>query len=431
MKVLHFALSDYGGAGTAAVRLHVGMAAAGVDSRLLVLRKSRADIDGVIAVPAFNRLAYDFNSRVADRWVKRGARRLPRSKYFYADFNHGLLSPNLIETVAFRPDFLIAHSVSGYVPAELLGRISREWRIPALWYFMDMGALTGGCHFAFDCNAYLSRCGGCPAIGSTAEADWSRTMWLRRHNAIESSHIVGVAPNCWVERQARASGLFRNRQISKIELSIDLEKYASPDRKAARRSLGIPEEGQAIFFGAHFAAEERKGLRYLAEALKVLQHSRKKSGGQPYLITAGSENAAHSFEFPFSRYHIGYLNAQTTLPLAYGAADVFVSPAIEDSGPMMILESLSCGTPVVSFDMGVARDVLEDGRTGYVAALRDVSGLAAGIAAVLDMAPGRYQEMRIRCRQMAEKRFAPHVQASAFIDLMRSLKPVTQNLESV
>ena len=165
-------------------------------------------------------------------------------------------------------------------------------------------------------------------------------------------------------------------------------------------------------------------MHYLAEALKLMSASYANSGKSvsPYLITAGSETASQSYNFPFARYHVGYLDAQTTLPLAYGAADVFVSPAIEDSGPMMILESLSCGTPVVSFDMGVARDVLVEGVTGHVATLRDVRALASGIARVLDLPPDHYQKMRLQCRQMAEQRFAPRVQASAFIDLMHSLR---------
>lgn len=417
-------MSDFGGAGAAAVRLHAGMQAAGADSRMLVLRQSRGDVDGVVSIPAINRLAYDFNSRVTDRWVKRGSRRFMRSKYFYPDFNHGLLSPTLIEKASFRPDFLVAHSVSGYVPAGLLSRISREWQIPALWYFMDMGPLTGGCHFAFDCNGYLTRCGNCPAIGSSSESDWSRRFWLRRHDAIEHSHIVGVAPNSWLERQARASGLFRDKPIHRIELSIDLEKYAPVDRVAARRALGVPEDGQAIFFGAHFAEEERKGVRYLLQSLEVLREARIRSGiASPlFLITAGSGLAANSMRFPFPHYHVGFLDAQSTLPLAYGAADVFVSPAIEDSGPMMILESLSCGTPVVSFDMGVARDVIEAGLTGNVAGLRDVPGLAAGIGNVLDATSGHYRKMRAECRSLAERRFAPRVQAEAFLKLMQSLQ---------
>lgn len=416
-------MSDFGGAGAAAVRLHAGMQAAGADSRMLVLRQSRGDVDGVVSIPAINRLAYDFTSRVTDRWVKRGSRRFMRSKYFYPDFNHGLLSPRLIEKTSIRPDFLVAHSVSGYVPATLLGRISRQWQIPAFWYFMDMGPLTGGCHFAFDCNGYLTRCGNCPAIGSSSEMDWSRKFWLRRHEAIEHSHIVGVAPNSWLERQARASGLFRNKPIHRIELSIDLEKFSLVDRVVARRALEVPEDGQAIFFGAHFAQEERKGVRYLVEALEVLLEARINAGitSPLFLITAGSGLAANSMRFPFPHYHIGFLDAQSTLPLAYGAADVFVSPAIEDSGPMMILESLSCGTPVVSFDMGVARDVIEDGLTGSMAKLRDVRGLASGIGSVLNASAANYLKMRAACRSLAERRFAPRVQANAFLKLMQSL----------
>lgn len=42
----------------------------------------------------------------------------------------------------------------------------------------------------------------------------------------------------------------------------------------------------------------------------------------------------------------------------YCAADVFMSTTIADSGPMMVNYSIACGTPVVSFPIGVAQDLV-------------------------------------------------------------------------
>ncbi len=32
-----------------------------------------------------------------------------------------------------------------------------------LLYMMDMAPMTGGCHYAWDCEKYKMKCGGCPA----------------------------------------------------------------------------------------------------------------------------------------------------------------------------------------------------------------------------------------------------------------------------
>jgi glycosyltransferase involved in cell wall biosynthesis len=424
MKVLHFSVSDFGGAGTAAFRLHQALLAEGVDSSLLVTNRSRTESERVFVAPFLNRMAYKLLSRITDRWVKGSARSSARARYFYSDFNHSLLSASSIEQLGLKPDVIVAHSSAGFVSAARLAKMSAAWGVPLVWYLMDMGSLTGGCHFAFDCEAYFRQCGLCPALQSDKENDWSRHFWAERRHAAQVSAGVVVAPNQWLARQARQSGVFSGSPLHTIELSIDLERYRPDDRRSARRALGLPEDGRYIFFGAHYADEERKGVHYLIEALNLLHQRLEGSGlGQmPTIITAGSALAATSLQLPFPHFHLGLLDAETRLPLAYQAADVFVSPAIEDSGPMMILESLACGTPVAAFDMGVAKDVLVEGETGYVARLKDASDLAEGIGRILLEDTLAAQKMSNACRELAEARLAPRVQAQAFAKLFSFLK---------
>ena len=54
----------------------------------------------------------------------------------------------------------------------------------------------------------------------------------------------------------------------------------------------------------------------------------------------------------------GPINAPLELSKFYSVADVFLITSLSESVPLTLLESLSCGTPVVSTDVGVARDVL-------------------------------------------------------------------------
>ena len=419
MKVLNFSLSDWGGAGTAAFRLHRALLAEGVESSMLVQHRSRSTDEGVFSSPGFNHFAYEFLSRISDRVIKGRARPSARARYFYSDFNHSLLTARAVERMGLKPDVIVAHSAAGFVSAAALARMSQAWNVPLVWHLMDMGWLTGGCHFAFDCDAYLRQCGRCPALQSARDRDWSRHFWDVRRWAVEQSCGVVVAPNKWLASQCAQSSLFADRPIHSIELSIDLDTYRPQDRRAARRALGLQEDGQYIFFGAHYADEERKGIRYLVEALNIV-HQRLRAGGpgkMPVIITAGNSLAASTLELPFPHHHLGMLDADTRLPLAYQAVDLFVSPAVEDSGPMMVLESLACGTPVAAFDMGVARDVLFDGKTGYVARIKDAADLATGIERILSGNVSDWLRMGEACRELAVARFAPRTQARAFSQL--------------
>ena len=67
------------------------------------------------------------------------------------------------------------------------------------------------------------------------------------------------------------------------------------------------------------------------------------------------------------------------LSQAYSAADVFVSLSREDVGPMTIVESLLCGTPVVAFQVGLAPEVIEQYATGIISHCFDTDSIVRGI----------------------------------------------------
>ena len=71
---------------------------------------------------------------------------------------------------------------------------------------------------------------------------------------------------------------------------------------------------------------------------------------------------------------LGFVRDQRLMALAYQAADVFVCPSVEDAGPMMIIESLSCHTPAVAFRVVGSHEAILSGVTGIV--IEDISAAA-------------------------------------------------------
>ena len=116
------------------------------------------------------------------------------------------------------------------------------------------------------------------------------------------------------------------------------------------------------------------------------------------MLIAGHGVDGFTNEIPFDYTYVGYLSVDHDLPEAFRAADVFVCPSIEDSGPMMINQSIMSGTPVAAFEMGVALDLVHTGETGYRAKLRDSSDLARGIHEILSLPERDFEKMRMNCR---------------------------------
>nr|NLU58809.1 glycosyltransferase [Pseudomonas sp. BIGb0427] len=77
-----------------------------------------------------------------------------------------------------------------------------------------------------------------------------------------------------------------------------------------------------------------------------------------------------------------YCQGDAALAALYRKADLFVSTSIEDAGPMMVGEALMCGVPVVAFDVGIATELVEEGRNGFIVDRLDVRQMAARILSV-------------------------------------------------
>jgi glycosyltransferase involved in cell wall biosynthesis len=81
---------------------------------------------------------------------------------------------------------------------------------------------------------------------------------------------------------------------------------------------------------------------------------------------------------------------------------------------LVMIEAMSCGTPVIAFNRGSVPEVIEDGLTGFI-----VEGDAAAIAAVgcldrLDRATVRARfEQRFTARRMAEDYLAAYSRLAA------------------
>ena len=70
----------------------------------------------------------------------------------------------------------------------------------------------------------------------------------------------------------------------------------------------------------------------------------------------------------------------------------------------MVNQSLSCGTPIISFNIGTAIDMVLEQDTGYCARLRDAADMAKGMMQLFSSTEERYQEICTNCRNIALER---------------------------
>jgi glycosyltransferase involved in cell wall biosynthesis len=101
-------------------------------------------------------------------------------------------------------------------------------------------------------------------------------------------------------------------------------------------------------------------------------------------------------------------------------ADVFVIPSRQDNLPNTVLESLSCGTPVLGFDIGGIPDMVRPGETGWLASDVTSACLQAKLHQCLNIESG-HQKLSSRCRKVAEEEYDLSVQARRYQRLYRRI----------
>jgi glycosyltransferase involved in cell wall biosynthesis len=306
-------------------------------------------------------------------------------------------SKKILKKAGFKPDAIIILFSQTFLSFKNFYEFNHIAKIPVFLYMMDMAPITGGCHYAWECKGYLNTCGGCPALYSTDPLDQSFTNWKFKKEHISKTDLSIIAGSEWTFRQLLNSSLFQDKRKYKLLLPIDDTIYRSEDKSIVRKQMGLPLDKKIIFFGAASISSKRKGFDKLLEALKILKSDLSANESKDiHLAIAAREDFNDSL--PFSYTLLGYLS-HTNLPKAFQSADVFVSPSIEDSGPMMVNQSIMCGTPVVSFEVGVALDLVNTGETGYRAKLNDIQDLATGIRFILSLNDLEYGNMSSKCRE--------------------------------
>ncbi len=422
MKVLHFSTRLSGGAGSAAYRLHRNLQAHGIDSRVAVLHQDVED-------PAVFRCRSGRTSpRLAGLGQRIENRLLRRRDYLFSDQGASGIEPaRLREAVdGFRPDYCIYHFISGMLSPEDIVAIHQWTGSPAVWYLMDMATLTGGCHYAWDCPGYHASCGNCPALRFGHPGDSSRRTWQRKRAMLECIPTAVAAGTTWLVDQCRSSSLFGSVPTRLIPIAIDPDTF-NPDRRgASREALGLPDRTKVLFMGITVLQERRKGGREALRALVRLAAEGFFSGEERLVLSAGDDRIAEALaQAGIPNRHLGRLRGDDELARAFAAADVFLCPSIEDSGPMMINEAQMSGVPTVAFRMGVAPDLVLTGQTGYLARLGDSDDLAQGIRCLLTASPEQAAEMSATSREKALAFSHPDRQCEGFIGLFRSLEALT------
>jgi glycosyltransferase involved in cell wall biosynthesis len=307
------------------------------------------------------------------------------------------------------------HLVANFVDFQSFFRVGPR-RSPLVWTLHDPNPFTGGCHYYDACRRYNSGCGACPELGSSVTGDLSREIWQRKKAAysfIPDGRLHLVAPSRWLADEARKSALLGKFPVSVIPYGLDTEVFSPRNRMMAREALDLPRDAKVVLFAAADVKDHRKGFTKLTEALAPLP-----ADSGIHVVALGRNRFSTNIRLP--NLSLGFIDNERILSLAYSAADLYVTPTLDDNLPNTVMEAMSCGTPVVGFEVGGVPDMVRNGVSGFVVPRGDTCALRQAILSVLDN-PALRTEMSQNCRRIAVEEYGIQLQAQRYLALYQSI----------
>jgi glycosyltransferase involved in cell wall biosynthesis len=190
---------------------------------------------------------------------------------------------------------------------------------------------------------------------------------------------------------------FLSDRSSLIPVGIDVDRWAGGNRASAREEFGLSsDQNVALYVGR---LEKEKRLDLLIESVPYVQKAvddfRLAIIGDGTLKgdlrTLAERTAAESISFMGARPASIVRDMMT-------AADVLCLASDFESGPLVVLESLATGTPVVATDVGRVSEFIQDPLMGRIIQ-QDSKSIADAIIQVVE---GDREAMSRRCIEKAK-----------------------------
>lgn len=399
MKVLQLNQSDMiGGAAIAGYRLHQELLRQNIDSRIIVGTKT-IDNERIIAAPRKIKIENQL-SRI--------------NSVLGLNYLNVISSFNLTANPAYQEaDILHFHNLhGGYFNYLAIPKLTKNK--PTVFTLHDMWSFTGHCSYSYDCQKWQTGCGKCPYPNTPPKIKRDNTAieWKLKNWVYSNSNLTIVTPSQWLSEQAKKSILNRF-PIHCIPNGVDVKAYQPLDQKLCRSVLGIAQEKKVLMFVAQNLQDTRKGGHLLLKSLSQMPQSLK---NETVLLTLGNGGEDIEHQVGIKTLNLGYVSNDRLKAIAYSAVDLFIFPTMADNLPIVLQESMACGTPMVSFKIGGVPDLVRPNITGYLAESENTEDFRQGITQLLEDKDLR-NCLSLNCRQIAIEEYSLETQAKKYIEL--------------
>ncbi|HYD66548.1 glycosyltransferase [Azospirillum sp.] len=286
-----------------------------------------------------------------------------------------------VETIAnFAPDLIVVGNIHCAQPDSAI-----LWPLtsiaPILAVMHDQWWITGRCAYTKRCAAFVEGCKddcSTPTEYPPLTPSKIAAAWRQKRDFFALPNVHAGSGSLWLAEFA-ARHLSPSRPAWTEDFcfgyGLDTQAFMPGDRVWLRRRLGLPEHAFIVLMAAYAFSDERKGMKYLHEALDIVGRHRVQ------IVCVGYQHAvppALLAELEGKVIFTGILQ-EDRMPDYLAAADLLVGPSLEEAFGQVFIEAAACGTPAIAFRTGGVPQAIEDGVTGILVDTIDAAALAASI----------------------------------------------------
>ncbi len=267
-----------------------------------------------------------------------------------------------------KPDVIHLHNIHGYyINIKLLFNYIKEKNIKVVWTLHDCWPITGHCAY-FDmvnCDKWKKGCYKCvqkniyPASFFNDNSKWN---YRQKKELFNNCDITLVTPSKWLKDIVSQSFL-KNYPINVIHNGVDTNVFR-PVKSNFKETHNVLYKYMVLGVASEWT--ERKGLKDFI----ILNEKLNKVSDKFQIVLVGLTKAQIK-DIPSSILGFPRTNSLRELAEIYSAADIYFNPTYEDNFPTTNLESIACGTPVLTYDTGGSPETVL-GVKSYIVAKGDI-----------------------------------------------------------
>ena len=265
---------------------------------------------------------------------------------------------SVIDTLIFikklkkiKPDIIHIHNIHNwYLNIPIFFTYLKKNNIRVIWTLHDCWAVTGHCTSLIYCDKWKKSCFNCNKYKNYPQSifDNSKKMHkLKKYWFSYLDDLTIVTPSNWLMNITKQTFL-KKYSIFTIYNGIDLNIFNMKNRK--EMFLESKKIKKFIILGVSLYWTKEKGIDVFIRLAHDL--------GDDFQIVLVGTTEDDDKILPSNIISIHKTSSKSELADIYYSADLFVNPTLGDVFGLVNVESLACGTPVLSYATGGIPEII-------------------------------------------------------------------------